>query len=147
MSTEATPGRARLLSGALLAAVFLAGMLAGVAADHLWALHRMPPFRHGPPGHRAHRGGEAHGELARRLDLTPAQQARLDSIFARRGPRMDSIMGEMRPRLDAEIRAAEAEVEAVLTPEQREEFRRMTAERHRRMGPPGDRPPGRPPFF
>jgi Spy/CpxP family protein refolding chaperone len=149
-----SPRRARLLSIALLLAVFVAGAFTGVAADHLWLLHRLAPRvhgpagPHGPPGSPGHRARDVHGELARRLDLTPAQRAKLDTIFARRGPRVDSIMRSMRPVLESELDATHAEVEAVLTPEQRVEFRKITGERH---GPVphggGHPPPGAPRHF
>ncbi|NIP83389.1 MAG: hypothetical protein GWM90_30855 [Gemmatimonadetes bacterium] len=109
-------GRTRLLGFGLLAAVFLAGGLAGMAVDRVVA-------------------GEDRGERDRRdddrgrrsyvidrVDMSAAQRDAIDAILERRSERMRAVWREVEPRMDAITDSARAEIMAVLTPEQREEY-------------------------
>ena len=89
---------------------FLAGMAAGVFTSHMMILHG---------GHGAERFPRALvNRLDRRLDLTDAQRAQVAKIIRMRHARIAAEVQE-------EIDRANAEIEQVLTPEQREKFRRM----------------------
>lgn len=126
---EPSSRRLRWLSGALLAATFAAGALAGVGATLAWR----------PPGPGAPR---PHGPDAfpyRELGLSAEQEARVRDIFARNQPRMDQLMQEMVPRLQALSGQIEAEFLQVLTEEQRRRFEALKAGRPAPIpvGPPG----------
>lgn len=66
--------------------------------------------------------------VAESLELTPAQQARVDSILDARNARVDSLLRPVRPQLDAIRDSARAEMERVFTPEQRARFEQMHLE-------------------
>jgi heavy-metal resistance protein len=111
-------GRSRTWAVALLAAVFLAGGVAG------WALGR-----HGGDGRPRAGGPDAIATyLGRRLDLTPVQQESVRAIFARHHEEMQAIWGTVRPRLDSLRAVVRTEVNAQLTPEQRTGYARLLAE-------------------
>ena len=108
-----------------LVLTFTVGFVAG------FAVHRVmgPPG----PGHPA-----APRMMLRHLDfrlgLTDAQRTQIEAILERRHERINEIRDTTRPRMLAEINAANAEIEKVLTPEQREKFASMRL----RLGhPPG----------
>lgn len=61
------------------------------------------------------------------LHLRPAQRQRIEAIIARHGPQVEAALAEARPRLRAVQERVAAEIEAELTPEQRERFRRERA--------------------
>ncbi len=140
--------RMRLLAIASLLVTFVAGALVGAAVDRARGADR----REGPPPGAQHgrggpRGGpdifEAGGPLDDRLRLTPQQRDAIQRIVERDRVKADSLFREMRPRLRARFDSTRAAVDAVLTPQQREEFRRFREERRaerRRRG--GDRRPG-----
>lgn len=111
-------GRSRAWAVALLAAVFLAGGAGG------WALGR-----HRPGG--SSRGGSPDAiaaYLARRLDLTPAQQDSVRAVFVRHHAEMQTIWGAVRPRLDSLRAAVRTEVNAQLTPDQQARYARLLAD-------------------
>lgn len=124
-------GRSRVWAVALLAAVFVAGGAGG------WAL-----ARHRPGGGGASRGGPdaIAAYLARRLDLTPAQQDSVRAVFTRHHAEMQTIWGAVRPRLDSLRAAVRSEVNAQLTPDQQARYARLLADlEHQREGQRGRR--------
>jgi Spy/CpxP family protein refolding chaperone len=155
MSETLKPARRMHLAAVLtLLMVFAAGALVGAALE-----------RHhhgGPPRGAIPRGGgpppmfAEHSRIAERLKLTPDQRDSIERITAHDRAHADSVFhhtrGEMRAHLDSTMRA----VEAVLTPAQRAEWRRIHQEMREREGPegpihrrspggPGGHGPGRPP--
>jgi len=147
------PGATRGMAIALLVVIALAGMGLGFAADRL-ALRRngfdmrhpgqgpVPGFgplegRHGREGHRIPGGGsrDAGGrgsdgmrqQFVRELDLTPDQQRRVDSIMSRQMADFRRIRAEMQPRFDSLLSQAQAGLDSVLTPAQREKLRTLRA--------------------
>ena len=129
-STPRSSRRTRLVGAALLVAVFLSGVLAGVAADRL--LGR-------PAGGWAHAGGrwaERRGgplaDLADRLDLTPEQRARVEAVLERRHGEIKEFWRESGPRLRTIVDSTHVEIRSVLTASQREEFESVVAERRAR---------------
>ncbi len=64
-------------------------------------------------------------ELTRQLHLTPAQADTIDSIMNRRAGDFSALRDEMRPRVQALVDTVHASIEQILSPEQREQFRRM----------------------
>jgi Spy/CpxP family protein refolding chaperone len=115
--------RARVLSAALLIAVFVAGVLVGAAADRA-----LDPRGHGR--HR-HRGRDA--EVMERLRLDPGRKAEVEKILERRRAEAATVWSEVKPRLNQVVAGTREDLSRVLTPAQLEEYDRLTAERWRRM--------------
>jgi Spy/CpxP family protein refolding chaperone len=145
--------RMRLLAVLTLLAVFAAGALVGAAVER--------GSRHGHPRGGMPRGGGpppmfAEGSpIVERLKLTPVQRDSIERLTARDRARADSVFHhtrrQMRTHFDSTIQA----VDAVLTPEQRAEWKRIRDQWHRggshddlmrRHGPgaPHGGPPPRP---
>jgi Spy/CpxP family protein refolding chaperone len=132
----------------VLALVATLGALLGILGDRFIAARRAatPPIgmeRPAPP-----RGGIVPGvrygeALAGRLDLSPSQQARIDSILAEDRVRARELTRQFQPQFRALADRTRQRVEAVLTPEQREQLRGMRQQRMRRRGDmrPGDMRP------
>jgi len=122
-------GATRTTAVALLAVVALAGMGLGFAADRLALRGRHDaPFRPGagfgppPDGRRGmgpRRGEGMRERFARELDLTPAQQLRVDSIMAEQTTDFRRLREAMQPRFDSVLARAQARLDSVLTPAQR----------------------------
>ena len=116
--------RSKLAAVGLLAAVFLAGGLAG------WGGHEAAERDGGRRGSRADRMVNA---LSHELDLSDAQRDSVRAIFARHKPETDSLWARVRPRFDSIKARMRAEIDAVLTPEQRVKHQQLIdqAEHHR----------------
>lgn len=124
MSEPARPlARARVLSAALLLAVFTAGLLAGAAMDRA--------FANRDHEHRGRRGFEA--EVFERLDLDAGQKAEIEKILERRRAEAAAVWSEVKPRLNQVVAGTREDLSRVLSPEQLEEYDRLMAERWRRM--------------
>jgi Spy/CpxP family protein refolding chaperone len=108
---------ARLLVLGTFAALFAAGAFAGVAWER--ARTAQPKLRI-----QVDRG-DARIESFEELGLTDAQRRRIEQVFARAQPRTDAVLREMLPRLRAVTDSVNAEVQAVLTPEQRRKLGRL----------------------
>jgi len=118
----------------LVLAALIVGVLLGVAGDHLFLIHRHELF---------HREFEAHrivDRLDRELHLTAQQKSQIQRILDTHHQRMHDIMSNVRPRMRQEIEAGNAEIEKILTPQQREQFQHLKM----RM-PPGRGGPRREP--
>ena len=112
--------RSKLAAVGLLAAVFVAGGLAGWGGRE--AAER--------DGRGPHRGPDALvAYLSRELDLSSAQRDSVRAIFARHRPETDSLW-----RFDSIKTRMRAEIDAQLTPEQRIRHQQLIdqAEHHRR---------------
>ena len=150
------PSRGRVLTlltvGVLLVAA--AGVATGVVLERAVLSHRGdrgvgrggPGRDGGPPGEGrggGRGGGPMHERFGRDLGLTPAQAAKIDSIFASHRPAIDSARAESEPKVRAIIDQTRREVDAVLTPAQREKMHARMKREH----PPGDslHPGGMPP--
>ena len=119
--------RSKVSAVGLLAAVFLAGGLAGwggrEAADR-------------DAGRGRHGGGPDAmvAYLGQKLDLTTAQRESVRTILTRHRPETEALWTEVRPRFDSIKTRVRAEIDAQLTPEQRAKHQRLIdeAEHHRR---------------
>lgn len=119
--------RSKLAAVALLAAVFLAGGLAG------WGGHEAAD--HDGPGSRGRRGPDAMvAYLGKELDLSAAQRDSVKAIFARHRPETERLWAQVRPQFDSLKARVRAEIDAQLTPAQRDKHQRLIdqAEHHRR---------------
>jgi Spy/CpxP family protein refolding chaperone len=110
---------------------FVAGILVGVAGDHLLFIHHLFP--------RGFVAGRIVERLDRELHLTPQQKTQVQQILDRHRARIDAITSSVRPQVRQEIDTTNAEIEKILTPEQRAQFAKM------RMRMPGRRGMGGPP--
>lgn len=111
-----------------------------------------------PPGDRPHRGEAPNPEarlkmMTEKLGLTADQQAKIKAIFEKDAPAMKELMAKGRENLtDADkeklkelMKSQHEEVDAVLTPEQKEKAKAMHGEHgpgHKPGGP--DHKPGGP---
>jgi hypothetical protein len=77
--------------------------------------------------------------FTKRLDLTPTQQRQVEQILEARRQTFGTFSEDIRQRIDAERDRTLAEIEQVLTPEQRVRFQAMNQEMR-------DRPRPFPPF-
>ena len=150
---------ARSLAAFVVTVALVTGVVLGIAADR-WLLighfgrHRPPSsFPAGPRGifggpQREPRdnatGSWITQQMARTLgDLTPVQEARIDSILTRRLAQRRELEAPIRDRMRALIDSTRADVDSVLTPDQRK--RLAESRSHGRFGPPPPEPDGAPP--
>lgn len=129
--------RLRIQGAVLIIVIFVAGVLAGGAAERVRASRErpMPPFAQP-------------GELPRpfgRLGLTDEQRSDLDALFESARPRTDSVLRELMPRLQEINDSIHSRIRGILTPEQVE----MMDEDFERRGvfPRGMGGPWRRPFL
>jgi Spy/CpxP family protein refolding chaperone len=117
--------RSKLAAVGLLAAVFVAGGLAGWGGREAAERDDRGP-RRGPDAMVAY--------LSRELDLSSAQRDSVRAIFARHRPETDALWAQVRPRFDSIKSRMRAEIDAQLTPEQRTRHQQLIdeAEHHRR---------------
>lgn len=115
--------RARLLSAALLAVVFVAGFLAGAATDRAI----------GDPQHRKPRRHGIDAAVLERMHLDTRQQAEVDRILERRRAEAAAVWSEVKPRLNQVVADTRGDLSRILTPEQLREYDLWIAERSRRM--------------
>lgn len=115
--TAPHPESKRRLLITLLLAAFLGGVGAGVAASRLLA----------PPNRLRITTGDMSGVFDR-LDLTPEQRRRADSLAAGSAPRSRAIMIEAAERLRAVSDSVDLELRSLLTPEQRQRLDSLRGE-------------------
>ena len=99
---------------------FVSGVAAGVLLAHLHVFGR---GRAGRPPRIAPALMVRHLDHA--LDLTPEQRAKVEEIVRRHHQRIEALTESVRPQVRQELDAANREIEALLTPEQRRKFETM----------------------
>ena len=125
MSTRSS---ARAIAVVTVVATLIVGFLLGVVADRVWL------YRHGPrfPS-RAQRFTTE--RIVKRLDgdlhFTGQQRAQVTQIIQARQQRIAAILAGVRPHIRAEIDQTNAEIEKILTPEQRATFQQIKMRVHR----------------
>ena len=137
----------RLWAGLFVLVVFVAGVAGGVALRPWITPDPVPGF-----GARGPRGGRPPGPMTDRLleriaatiDLTPEQDRQLREVFDSRRQRMREINEEIRGRFESQQEQMNAEIAAILTPDQLEIFDdEIIRMRRGRGGPRGRGSPGR----
>lgn len=131
-------GGSRARVALLLTLTFVAGMAAGVATDRLFGAGADRPAesdrtagaeapKQGRDDHRRDRrgGGTTIERFADELGLTEEQRARIDPILEDTKERMSELFEPVRPAYRDLVDSARARIEAVLTPEQVIEYRRL----------------------
>jgi len=99
---------------------FVSGAAAGVLLAHF---HIVGRSRGGRPPRLAPAMMVRHLDHA--LDLTPEQRAKVEEIVRRHHQRIESLTESVRPQVRQELDDANREIEALLTPEQRQKFEKM----------------------
>jgi len=122
--------RSKLAAVGLLAAVFVAGGLAGWGGRE--AAERV---ERGPGGMGSRRGPDALvAYLSRELSLSAAQAESVRAIIGRHRPETDALWARVRPQFDSIKARMRAEIDAQLTPEQRTHHQQLIeqGEQHRK---------------
>lgn len=109
----------RTAAVAVVVVAFIAGILVGVAGDHLYLIRsgRLTP-RHSARFSTEHMTDR----LTKALDLSPQQKTQVQQIIERHRAKIDATMANVRPQVRQEVEATNAEIEKVLTPEQKTKF-------------------------
>lgn len=110
----------RTAAVAVVVVAFLAGIFVGVAGDHLYLIRsgRLSP-RHTSSRSAADRMTD---RLTHELNLSPQQKTQVQQIIERHRAKIDATMANVRPQVRQELDATNAEIETVLTPEQKTKF-------------------------
>jgi len=124
----------RAMAAVVVCVTLIAGILVGIGLDRAFFRPRHGPFGpfvvfRGSPNADSVRM-RVRAEFARQLHLTPDQQARIDTIMQKRTALLDSIRKTTMPQIRSLIGATQAQIDSVLTPEQRDKFQRLR--QHRR---------------
>jgi Spy/CpxP family protein refolding chaperone len=123
--------KSRLWFAVFLIIVFLLGIGTGLTVDRF-----ADPGPRGPRGFGRMGPGPRPAALAdrmsRELNLSSTQREQLEQVFVRGAERLENYRRDSRRQFASLSRQLNSEVEAVLTPEQRERFRAMRRERPRR---------------
>ena len=116
---------------------FVAGILVGVAGDHLYLIHSGRLF----PRRASHFAADRMAEhLGRELQLTPQQKSQVQQIIEAHRAKIDAAMSSVRPQVRAEIDATNADIEKILTPDQRTKFANLRMRVGARRRERGSRP-------
>lgn len=75
--------------------------------------------------------------MTKDLGLSNAQRTGMAAIYTRQGAAMDSLQRLMRPVYDSVYKAGRAEVDSLLSPEQRTKLAELRKQRRGRGGPGG----------
>ena len=149
----------RLMALALMAAIFVSGGVTGVfvaratqperpAFERRWEGQRPGERDRGrrgdrngrPRDPRAMMSSRAVEHLARRLELSPEQQKSVDVILERQRERASAVFEDIGPRLRTVLDSTNAQIRAILSPEQQAGFDAIIQEDRgvlgRRYGPP-----------
>lgn len=113
--------RARVVSVGLLALIFLGGVLTGYAADAFVDDRGAGPERE--------REDERQAWVIEQVGLTADQRAEVDSIVEHYRGEMAGVVEEYRERYRELVAQTRGDIEQVLTPEQREEYRALLERR------------------
>jgi len=132
-----------------LLGAFITGGALGFTADRVIGAGHNREMR-GPRGYRQ--------KMARELDLTPAQQASVDSLIEQKHRQIVALYKPVRPQLDSLALVARvvsdsthAQIKRLLNPHQQAKLDRMRAGARKELADRGGgdtayRPPGPPPF-
>jgi Spy/CpxP family protein refolding chaperone len=118
-----------------MAAIMIVGVVAGVAIDRLLlgprtqtavfpdtGFHPLSSALRSPTPEERRR---LRAELTRQLGLTPSQDSAFEAIMMQRAGEFSALREEIRPRVERLVSDVRSDMEQVLTPAQRERFRRL----------------------
>lgn len=121
--------RERVWFGIFVILVFTAGISTGLLL-HEYFESRSPVFAGRRPPIRPL---QLTALLKERLKLSDEQQRAIDAVLDKRRESMNGVHVEMRERVKADVAALNAEINSILTPEQRAEFEKVMEEFRERM--------------
>jgi hypothetical protein len=112
---------ARTIAVVTVIVALLAGIAIGIVGDRVWLV------RHGARTGRGlrHMKERIVARLDRELSLNPQQHAAVVRIVNEQQQRIAAIQNGVRPQIRREIDLGNADIEKVLTPEQRKKFEQM----------------------
>lgn len=126
---------ARVLAVVVIGAVVMASLVAGVAIDRVLlkapapttmlsdtGFHPLSSTLRSPTPQERRR---LRAELSQQLGLSPAQDSAFDAIMQQRAGEFSALREEIRPRVERLVSDVRSDMEQVLTPSQRERFRRL----------------------
>jgi hypothetical protein len=125
--------RPKAIAIATLVLVAVGAALAGAAVDRAYvrqATHFVGDTTFHPISSALRTPSDAdrqqyRAELSRALSLTPDQNRIVDSILDQRASQFEALRNDIRPRVDGLVTAVRRDIDAVLTPEQRERYRAL----------------------
>ena len=128
-------GKTRLTIWLVVLGVFALGCVTGASLDSAYRLQASGSERQDVRGRR---GKEDIFESMRRdLDLSERQAADIRAILDQTRNDYRALRAEVRPRYDALRQNARAQIRTLLTPDQRQRFDALVAERDARRGDDG----------
>jgi Spy/CpxP family protein refolding chaperone len=126
--------------------IFIVGIVTGVAL----AIGLGPRFMHSPLPHDMKKHWMAH--LTHELNLTADQQSKIQPILADAANKFQALHRDELDRGSQIFKAADDQISALLTPDQKAELQKMESEREKMFsghmhtwGPPHEGPGGMPP--
>lgn len=119
---SARPARTRARAAFVALALVLCGIVIGAVGDRLLLFRRHQLIPRGAFDASSSRIVE---RLAHDLDLSSAQRAAVLEIVRRHHDHVIALWAEVGPQVHSEMDQAHHEIDQVLTPQQRERFRRM----------------------
>lgn len=109
----------------LLAITFLAGMAAGVAGDRQLGRPAVADATNATESEVPERAGSTIERFADELGLTESQRAEIAPVLEETKQRMSELFAPVRPAYGELVDSARVKIEALLTAEQVEEYRRL----------------------
>ena len=138
----------KLSKSLIIATLVAGGLFAGSAALQAQSATNPPPAGPPPAGLRGMRGGPNLDQIATALKLDDATKAKVKTIFDDQqkkiaGLRADATLSQedRRTKLQAIRDSMTAQMKAVLTAEQFDQWQKMSQPRQRRAAPPPGNPP------
>jgi len=112
----------RTTAALVVIVAFIAGFFVGIAGDRLYLIHTRQFFPRRAADYAAH---HVVSRLDRELHLTDAQKTSIQRVVDQHRVRIEAVWNNVRPQVRQEIEAANAEIDRLLTPEQRTKFQQM----------------------
>ena len=141
MAPAPQTSNAKAIATVVVFVAFIAGLLVGAVGDRIWLFRK----GRGPEMHNRWIEGRITDRLAHELNLSAQQKEQVAAIVKNHGNRINGLMSGVRPQVRQEIDAANREISAVLTPDQRAKFDKLRMRLGPRRGPGGPPPDGPPP--
>lgn len=129
MDTPNAPRRPVVAAIVVTLSALLTGVAIGIAADRAVASRfpSLPRELPAPPGleESPAKRKEFIAQLARELDLTEAQQAKVEALISQEAPRLRAAFDSARGIMRNAIRTPQEQLMQILTPAQQEKFRKL----------------------
>src|ERR671917_22336 len=123
-------GLTRLKIWLVVVVVFILGCVTGASLDSLYRLRASSDERHERGGRRGK--GNRFEEMKRDLNLNDQQASAIQGIIEQSREKYRALRSETSPRFDAVRKEAQAQIRALLNPEQQQRFDAEIAKREAR---------------